>query len=265
MKTQVIPFDSQAAYFDDRAGFKPGIAQQIAKNILTYANVSAGETILEIGAGTGEIGQWLARSDLQYIGMDSSNGMLDMFRSRVGSESSAKLIHADANKSWPIEEKVRLIFGSRVFHLLDNEHVLSEISRLQNPNGTFLVMGKVKRKDDSIKRQIRQKMRTLLAQTGHEPRQGDEIRSNLLKKAVSLGATFLEPLEAATWTTMHRPIDSLLSWQNKESMAGIIPSDSSKKEVLDELKAWATKEFGNLEQEVETMETYTLEGVCFKR
>ena len=43
----------------------------------------ADDLVVELGAGTGEIGAHLARLPLRYVGLDSSPAMLDVFRAKA--------------------------------------------------------------------------------------------------------------------------------------------------------------------------------------
>ena len=54
----------------------------MARAIVEQANAGADDLVLELGAGTGEIGVHLARLPVRYVGLDSSQAMLDVFRAR---------------------------------------------------------------------------------------------------------------------------------------------------------------------------------------
>ena len=264
METGNLSYDQQARGFDARAGLSDSIAREVAETVLRCGVRDSRGSVLEIGVGTGEIGRWLCLRDRRYIGIDSSSAMLDEFRARMPDTELAKLICADANEPWPVDtDSVRLIFGSRVFHLLNVEHVLAEISRVIDRQGATLLLGKVLRCKDSIKALMRNKMRELLLEHGAEPRQADEKRRQLLEQSLTLGGIRVEPLEAASWQARNRPVDSIQAWRNKRSMGGITPSAEIKEDILARLAKWAAETFGDLEREFVTEEKYVLEGTRF--
>ena len=68
---------------------------------------------------------------------------------RGGARGGARLVRADANRGWPVEDgSVKAVFASRVVHLLDCDHVRSELERVCVPGGYFLV-GHVSRDNSS--------------------------------------------------------------------------------------------------------------------
>ena len=85
-----------------------------------------GDLLLEIGAGTGEIGFEIARLHGRYVGLDLSLPMLRVFRGhQVGLSAPLALIVGDADRTWPItDQSVQAIFGSRSLHLLSLDRVV---------------------------------------------------------------------------------------------------------------------------------------------
>ena len=261
MTLDSIPFDEQAASFDSRTGLTGAVAAQVALAVGQLSGVANGATLVEIGAGTGEIGDFLAQQNLTYIGLDQSDAMLDEFRARLGMESKARLICADANRHWPVEDGgAQVIFGSRVFHLLDTGHVEKEVLRVANPGGAVFLWGRVVRDENSVSSQMRSRMRELLIEQGLTPRKARQKRDSLLKN-LSQHGTLLEPAVAAAWDKTTSPEQSVNSWANKDSMGGIVPPAAVKAAILDELMKWAAKQFGSTQAETVSQEQYILEGV----
>lgn len=254
-------FDPQAERFDRRAGLSDGVARQIARSVVDLAGLASGAGVLEIGAGTGEIGRWLVEAGLDYTGLDSSQGMLDQFRQR---SASARLVCADANAVWPLADaSAKAVFGSRVFHLLDADHVAAQFRRVAAP-GASLIAGRVERAKDSPKAAVRKKMRQLLAETGQKPRDAEGRRDALWSACEALGAHDFEPVVAARWDVTTRPGDAIDGWRGKDSMGGIEPPAQVKNAVLEQLELWAIERWGALDAAVTTQDMYVLEGVRFQ-
>src|SRR5262245_15692970 len=68
-------FDGQAGLFERRAGLPETVCRVIAKKVIEIGEAEAGDLIVEIGAGTGQIGQWF-EAPVRYAGFDLSAGML---------------------------------------------------------------------------------------------------------------------------------------------------------------------------------------------
>jgi hypothetical protein len=73
-----------------------------------------------------------------------------------------------------------------------------------------------------------------------------------------LGAKILEPVEVASWVVAASPQASLDSWRSLSSLGGLDVPASVREQILAELESWAGKEFGALDRESESLETYML-------
>ena len=97
--TSTVSFDGQAADFDLRAGLPAGVAREIAAALVDLAPAGSG-VILDLGAGTGQIGEHLVRGRSPYVGIDVSGPMLAVFRRKLG--GGGPLVRADAGAPWPL-------------------------------------------------------------------------------------------------------------------------------------------------------------------
>lgn len=252
-------FDSQAAAFDLRAGLPEAVCREIARNLLEVAAVAPGELVVEIGAGTGQIGQWISAPS-RYVGFDLSCGMLNEFARRFNaSDGERVLIQADANATWPLADgAARAIFGSRVLHLLDPEHVAAEAQRVASPAGATLIAGRVERHPDSVRARMAREMNERLQRRGIEARRGEQGNRRLVEACCKRGAQPLSPITVATWQASSTPRQSLASWRSLEKLGGHRVTLALRDEVLGELEAWATETFGGLDEPVHSAETYVL-------
>src|SRR2546428_470767 len=79
------------------------VCDSIAKELVQFAQLAPGDLVLEVGAGTGQIGLALCQLQLRYVGFDASAAMLDVFRHRYRkSRQPASLIATDGNNRWPV-------------------------------------------------------------------------------------------------------------------------------------------------------------------
>lgn len=254
-----VSFDEQGSgIFDARAGFPDGVAEQIAGAVRSYGTPE--DLLLEIGAGTGLIGQFLARPPYRYLGLDNSQSMLDTFVARL--PDGAALAYADANRGWPVARgSARVIFGSRVFQLLDPEHLVDEANRVAHPDGAVLIHGKVEREPDSPKAVLRRQLHERLTAYGYRPRPAGRLLRRIIERAVATGGTLLPPLVVTGWRREVRPTDPIDEWRQTYSMGGITPPAEVSAAVLAELTGWVAQAYGDPAAPVSTDERYVLTGV----
>jgi ubiquinone/menaquinone biosynthesis C-methylase UbiE len=254
-------FDAQAAAFEQRAGLPTADCESIANAVLAIGEMRPGDTIIEVGPGTGQIGQWLVREDVRYVGLDLSAGMLNEFRRRLSDQTGLRaIIRADANSVWPVMSgAARAIFSSRAIHLLDHEHVASEIFRVAGlDGGATLVIGRVEREQESTRALMAREMNERLRRHGIEGRGGAGQKRKLFDALQRRGAQRLEPVVVARWKVSACPRQSINSWRSLASLGGVRVADGVRDQILTELEDWANAVFGGLDQQLEAEETYVL-------
>ena len=258
-----IRFDSQADQFDQRAGLPADACSAIADAIREMVDDPPDSLLLEIGAGTGQIGQYLLRAMPRYVGFDLSSPMLNVFRSRLGpGDKVPTLVEADGNGPWPVADgSTDVIFSSRALHLLDRDQIVRETLRVAAARGACLIVGRVRRDPESVSAQMRRQMRRFLSKAGIEGRSGEKNCQAVFDELCARGGRRMEPRVAATWRSEHSPLESIESWQGKEGLAGVTVPNDIKYTVLERLRAWALDHFGDLRRSSAAEQSYVLEGV----
>jgi ubiquinone/menaquinone biosynthesis C-methylase UbiE len=254
-------FDAQARGFDDRAGIPEDAACAVAQAVLDVIDPGRGDVLVELGAGTGEIGRYLAGS-VNYLGLDRSGGMLDAFRAKIAAPTGgARLAWADANRGWPVRDgSVKAVFASRVVHLLDSDHVRSELERVCVSGGYFLV-GHVSRDEVSVKHLLREKRESLLRERGLIPRSRRAGTRRLLDRLVALGASSVESRSVVTWPAQASARQVVDAWGDLQSMGGTELEPPARAAILAELMEWAGRELGDPDTVKVWQERYILGGV----
>ncbi|HEX7670885.1 MAG TPA: class I SAM-dependent methyltransferase [Polyangiaceae bacterium] len=256
-------FDLQAATFDRRAGLLPEVRAAIAGAVLEIGAVEGKHRILDLGAGTGDIGLELLSRGASYRGVDVSSGMLAVFRQRAAAAGLVPdLVVADAGVRWPAEDgSVRVVFGSRSLHWIDTAHLASETARVALPEGAVLIIGRVVRAPDDPRERIRAAMREFLREHGYEGRSGGGRAREGIAECVRRGGRALPARVAATWTVARRPSASLADWRSKPGLAGRDVPEDVKASVLADVLRFTNETFGNIEAPVDVTERYVLDGV----
>jgi ubiquinone/menaquinone biosynthesis C-methylase UbiE len=256
-------FDRDAAAYDSRSGIPVERRPEIVRALADVAALVAGDLVLELGAGTGQLGACFPALGLQYVGLDASAPMLEVFeRRRPAGEPAMRLIEADVDAAWPLPDaSVRAVFSSRAVHLFDLEHVVTETLRVARGPAAAFVLGRVQRDAASVRSVLRREMRSMLAARGFEPRDGDARQRRVLDAFRARGAAPLGPVVAATWPVRSTAADVLKVWRRKPGIGGCEPPEAAKAAVLDQLEAWAAARFGSLDAADDAEERYVLEGV----
>ncbi|MBD0371965.1 MAG: class I SAM-dependent methyltransferase [Pyrinomonadaceae bacterium] len=257
-------FDHQAATFERRAGLPEDCAREIARAVLEIGEARPRDLLAEIGPGTGQIGRWFSK-EVRYVGIDLSVGMLREFRARLSDRvENRALVHADAQARWPLADgSTRVVFGSRAIHLLNHEHVASEMSRVSEARGATLIIGRVRREPQSLRARMAREMQERMRQRGFEGRGGEGQNRRLFEACSRRGAKIMDAVGVARWTVSASPKDSLDSWRSLVSLGGISVPFKLREEILMELEGWAERAFGSLDREFESEETYMLYPLRF--
>jgi ubiquinone/menaquinone biosynthesis C-methylase UbiE len=253
-------FDDQAAAFEQRAGLPAHFCRDIANSVVEIGQIRPGDVILEIGPGTGQIAEWFQETSA-YVGFDLSGGMLRESQRRLDA-GNGSLVQADANASWPLASgSTRVIFSSRALHLLDDEHVGSEVFRVASDDGATLILGRVQRDRDSVRARMAKEMLDRLRRHGFEGRRGEQQNQKLIESCCKRGAEDLGVKHVARWRVSTSPRQSVESWRCLSGLGGIKVPAKSRDEILNEMEEWAEQTFGGLDREIESEESYVLRAL----
>ncbi len=257
-------FDALAEAFDRRRGLPPGIAGDVARAVLALVpQGTAGGCLLELGAGTGEIGRHLAAGPVAYLGLDRSMGMLRRFVRRLPAAPAGRLVVANLNRTWPLAtSSVDLVFASRTAHRLSLETSADELWRTARPGGRLL-LGRIRRAAESPGAALRRRLCDLLAEVGFSGRDAAAEHAGLVDRLAARGARDEPPRAAARWRSEETPGAVLAKWREKirsetPELAGTSVPAQQAVTTLDRLEGWARERFGDLDAPHEVEVAYEL-------
>jgi ubiquinone/menaquinone biosynthesis C-methylase UbiE len=265
--TDIMLYDDQATQFDERAGLPAEAAEAVARELAALTGLGDGQTVLDVGCGTGAVTMPLLRRPIRYVGFDRSAEMLATFRARAAQAGLAAELHvADGNAPWPAQDgSVDVVFSARALHHLDPAHAAAEVRRVIGPGGGWLVAGRVRRPPDSPKSVLRRQMRRMLEAEGLRGRSGEAGAEAVFAALEAAGGRRAQPRAAARWTVPHRPADAIAAWEGKGGLAGIEVPPDVKSRVLNGLREWAAERFGDLQRILEQEEAFELAAIRMGR
>jgi ubiquinone/menaquinone biosynthesis C-methylase UbiE len=255
-----LPFDSAVEYYDATRGLPAPVQAAATEAIQRYAAPRPEAVMLEVGTGTGRMSIPLLERGVRVIGCDLSAPMLRRQREKY---PAAVVARADA---------VRLPFGAgqfdgaltvHVLHLVGGwQEALREIRRVLRPGGAYLNSWHWQ-DDDAPDRRIRDYWRGRVEAHGAAWRRpGIQSREELTDEARRLGAS-VEALTVVRYVTESAPADSLqLIAQRTFSDTWHVPEPVFSRTV-EELRAWAATEFGNLERARRAEQRFLLDVMRF--
>lgn len=255
-------FNRQANTHDTRTGIPEHQCIEIARAVRALTESSKNELLLDLGAGTGLPGAWFTDEGFRYIGLDASESMLKLFAQRRTSfPDTVELVLANVNERWPVTDAtVGVVFSSRAAHMFDREHLADETERVGRP-GVLFILGRVQRENNSMRKRLRDAMRTCLIERGFQPAAAGREHARILEEFCKRGATLLPTVVAAKWNAGHSAEKVLNSWTSTPGLGGCELAPMVKQEVMMELWSWAEKYFDSIETVYSSEERFTLEAV----
>src|SRR3981189_2407947 len=141
------PYAAAAPAFDRHRALPDGVPQAIRSAILAAAEV-ASPRLLDLGAGTGRIGEPFGAAGDDYVAVDLSLGMLREFACRGRHDFPLpRLAQADGQRPpfphAPLDAVMRIqIFGGMLIQIFGGmrgwRHVIAEARRVLRPRGALV-------------------------------------------------------------------------------------------------------------------------------
>jgi SAM-dependent methyltransferase len=128
---------------------RPGYPPRVVEFVTATAGLGPGAAVLEIGCGTGQLTQRLARSGFRLTAIDIGPSLIAAARRRV----------ADGDVSFQVtsfedlaadDASFNLVISSAAFHWIDPEVAFSKSARLLRPGGWLALLGAEEQYDDPL-------------------------------------------------------------------------------------------------------------------
>lgn len=254
-------FDRAASFYDQTRPLPEAIAKDGIKAIVDIAGDSA--HILEVGIGTGRIAVPLLERGMNLIGCDLSSKMLLRLKEKF---PSARIAQSDASQLPFPAASFDVVLTVHVLHLIPPwREALREFRRILKPEGIYLNVSTWAPVGVTPSGRIRDFWRGWMAANGVESGHvGAQGQAEILEELRSLGAELTE-VEAVRFSmplNLHEELDRFSSRVYSETWD--LPDDIFDASMK-ELRAWALREFGNLDQQLEDQVRFVINVARFKR
>ena len=239
-------FDPVAHDFESFRAFPAGVAGRIRDAILTHIEADNDALILDVGAGTGRVGEaFVARGD-RYVGVDLSGEMLARFGEKIHSPETQfpRLAQADARA---------LPFADQAFDVVLLVHVVSNIpgwrrlvdesKRVLNRDGTLMV-GQVSRPVDGLDARMNAQLDIIAESLGMPPRRSKTQKHDARRELASAAQSHSQ-VTTATWEATRSPALFLERKPTGGRFAALAPE--LRDDALAQLAAWAETTLGSID------------------
>jgi ArsR family transcriptional regulator len=120
--------------------------------------IPRGQTVADVGTGTGILASELARLDLRVIGVDNSSRMLDAARAKLAGEgvTGVELRRGEASHLPIADEEVDAAFAHMVLHYLPSPaEAVREMARIVRPGGAVVAVDFLQHEHEWMRHELR--------------------------------------------------------------------------------------------------------------
>jgi ubiquinone/menaquinone biosynthesis C-methylase UbiE len=127
---------------------RPGYPPRVVEFVAATAGLSPGAAVLEIGCGTGQLTERLARSGFRVTAIDIGPSLIAVARRRVtGADVSFQVTSFE---DLAADASFDLVVSGAAFHWIDPEVAFSKSARLLRPGGWLALLGADERYDEPL-------------------------------------------------------------------------------------------------------------------
>ena len=143
----------QRALFDGIAeryeAARPGYPAHVVDSVVAAAGLGPGAAVLEVGCGTGQLTERLARPGFRVTAIDIGASMIAAARRRVTSEDVSFQVTSFEDLD-AADASFGLLISSAAFHWVDPEIAFTKSARLLRPGGWLALLGAEEHYDDPL-------------------------------------------------------------------------------------------------------------------
>ena len=125
MNRIINDYDNWAPHYDNNINPTRDLDKLVTKNSLYNLNFS---NVLELGCGSGKNTEWLITMADKLVGLDFSDGMLDLARYKFSSEN-VTFIKTNLNEKWPVDNNAfdLATINLTLEHIENLDHIFNSV------------------------------------------------------------------------------------------------------------------------------------------
>ena len=123
--------------------------------IAEAAQLNAGDTVVDVGAGTGKLTRLLVARGYDVVAVEPIDGMRAVLAERV---PQARVVAGTAEAIPVPDASARAVTAAQAFHWFDPERAEPEIARVLEPDGTLVIVANVRDKEDELQARLEELM-----------------------------------------------------------------------------------------------------------
>ena len=125
MNEIINDYDAWAYQYDNNINPTRDLDNAVTKKSLSNLNFS---NVLELGCGSGKNTEWLITKADKLVGLDFSDGMLDLARYKISSEN-VTFIKTNLNEKWPVDNNAfdLATINLTLEHIENLDHIFNSV------------------------------------------------------------------------------------------------------------------------------------------
>jgi len=136
---------SFGATAEDYDRYRPGYPQSFLQRLLTEVGIGPGATVLDLGAGTGQVTRSLLELGYQVIAVEPDDRMRAVLEQRL---PAARAIAGSAEEIPLADATVDAAIGGQMWHWVDTSRAVPELGRVVRSGGRLIVLWSLR--DDRV-------------------------------------------------------------------------------------------------------------------
>lgn len=236
-------YDGIADGFERQRALPGEVARSVRGAVLAAVGHVEAPRLLDLGAGSGRIGWSFVAAGDDYVAVDLSARMLQVFAEKDIGGHRARLVQADGRVLPFVDASFDAVLLVAVFgDLPDWRPLVAEARRVLRPRG-IIAIGRTATPDDGIDERMKEQLDLLLAERiPQAPRKNGRKNAAQHLAATANTTTDLVP---ASWPVERSP-RHFLERHARGARFSRLPL-SIREAALAELAEWAKDEFGSLD------------------
>lgn len=149
-------FDTIPEQFDQ---YRPRYCAELFEDLIDYAKIRPGKTVLELGPGTGQATDPILNTGCDYHAIELGRNLYQMMQRKYGHYSNFSIVNDDFISHSFGNQRFDLIYSATTIQWIPEEIAFSKTFDLLKPGGTLAMMltrGDYKTPNEALYRKIQQ-------------------------------------------------------------------------------------------------------------